>query len=74
MKTPVGVLAIAPVCAAGSSAQTYDARSRVVAVPAGPDTHIATDGVFSTGEWDGALSCPVGDDYRIYLKASSEAR
>jgi len=74
MKTPAAAFAIAAVCTAGSSAQTYDARSRVVAVPAGPDTHIATDGVFSTGEWDGALSYPVGDDHRIYVKPSSEAR
>jgi hypothetical protein len=50
----------------------YNAKSKIIKVPAGKGKQVVTDGIFSTGEWDDALSYSVADNYNIYLKADSE--
>jgi hypothetical protein len=50
----------------------YDARSKIIVVPEGKGKQVVTDGMFSIGEWDDALSYSVADNYSIYLKADSD--
>jgi hypothetical protein len=44
-----------------------DSRNPVT-VPTGDGTPVITDGVFSPGEWDDALSLPIQDSVTLYLK------
>jgi hypothetical protein len=50
----------------------YNARSKIIVVPEGEGKQVATDGIFSIGEWNDALSYSIADNYDIYLKADSE--
>jgi hypothetical protein len=51
---------------------SYNALSYSIAVPERKDTQVATDGIFSTGEWDDALHYSVAENYSIFLKADTE--
>jgi hypothetical protein len=41
-------------------------------MPEAKPKQVVTDGIFSIGEWDDALSYSIADKYNIYLKADSE--
>jgi len=50
----------------------YTVQSKLIVVPEGKGKQVVTDGMFSSGEWDDALSYPIADNYNIYFKADSE--
>jgi hypothetical protein len=51
---------------------SYNAHSKIIVVPEEKGKQMVTDGMFSNGEWDDALSYPIAGNYNIYFKADSE--